>query len=56
MDFLWKGELVIFFCPVDYFSFMLVSFMFVGTLFAIYIVKVIIIHSHLQQCYDLMYM
>ena len=55
MDFLWKGKLVIHVRTVDYFSFMLVTFIFVCTLFAIYIVKVITIHGYLQQCYDLMH-
>ena len=41
--FLWKGKSVIFFRTVDYFSFVLVAFIFVRTLFAIQIVT---IHSH----------
>ena len=55
VDFLWKGKMVIFVRRVDCFSFMLVAFIFVCTLFAIYIVKVITIHGYLQQCYDLMH-
>ena len=50
--FLWKGKSVILFRTVDYFSLVLGSFIFVCTLLAIYIVKVIAVHSHLQQCYD----
>ena len=55
VDFLWKGKLVIFFCTVDYFFFALVASIFVPTLFAVHIVRVITVHSHLHQCYDIMH-